>query len=53
MEEFKEKLPMIIAIIVAIVICVGGFYFLENYEIVHYTQIDNTKVQSVSATDEI
>ena len=53
MEEFKEKLPMIIAVIVAIVICVGGFYFLEGYETVYYTQIDNEKIQSVSATDEM
>lgn len=53
MEDIKEKMPMIIAVIVAIVICVGGFYFLEGYETVYYTQIDNTKIQGVSATDEM
>ena len=51
MEDIKEKIPMIIAVIVAITICVLGFYFLENYEAVYYTQIDNTKIQSISATD--
>ena len=53
MEDIKEKIPMIIAVIVAIVICVGAFYFLESYEKVYYTQIDNTKIQSISATDDM
>lgn len=53
MESLKEKIPMIIAVIVAIVICVGTFYFFESYEAVYYTQIDNTKIQSVSATDDM
>lgn len=51
MENIKEKIPMIIAIIVAIVICGVVIYFLENYESIYYTQIDNTKIQSISATD--
>lgn len=53
MEDIKEKIPMIIAVIVAITICVLGFYFLENYEKVYYTQIDNTKIQNISATDDM
>lgn len=53
MDNIKEKLPMMIAIIVAIVICIVAFYFLENYESVCYTQIDNTKIQSISATDDM
>ena len=53
MEDIKEKIPMIIAVIVAIVICVGAFYFLESYEKVYYTQIDNTKIQGISATDDM
>lgn len=53
MEDIKEKIPMIIALIVAIVICVGAFYFLESYETVYYTKIDNTKIQSISATDDM
>ena len=53
MDSIKEKIPMIIAVIVAIAICGIAFYFLENYESVYYTQIDNTKIQSISATDEM
>ena len=53
MDSIKEKIPMIIAVIVAIALCGVAFYFLENYESVYYTQIDNTKIQSISATDEM
>ena len=53
MDSIKEKMPIIIAVIVAIAICGIAFYFLENYESVYYTQIDNTKIQSISATDEM
>lgn len=53
MDSIKEKMPMIIAVIVAIAICGIAFYFFENYEPVYFTQIDNTKIQSISATDEM
>lgn len=53
MEGIKEKLPIIIAVIVAIAICVGGIYFLENHEAVYYTQIDNTKIEKISGSDEM
>ena len=32
MESLKEKIPMIIAVVVAIAICVAILYFFENYE---------------------
>ena len=51
MEDLKEKLPMVIAVIVAIVICVTGLYFFENYKLIYYTQIDNTKIEKVSSSD--
>ena len=51
MEDLKEKLPMVIAVIVAIVICVTGLYFFENYKSIYYTQIDNTKIEKVSSSD--
>ncbi len=51
MDSIKEKIPMITAFVLAIVICGALFFFLENYESVYYTQIDNTKIQSVSTTD--
>lgn len=53
MENIKEKLPMIIAAIVAIAICFVAFYYLENYESVYYTQIDNNKLTRISSTDDM
>ena len=53
MENVKEKLPMIIAAIVAVVIGAIEFYFLENYESVYYTRIDNTKIEKISTSDEM
>lgn len=53
MEDFKEKIPMIIAVIIAIVILGLGFYFMEFNKSVYYTQIDNTKIARVSASDEM
>lgn len=53
MEDIKEKMPMIIAVIVAIAICAIAFFVIENYESVYYTRIDNTKIQSISATDDM
>ena len=53
MEGIKEKIPMIIAGIVAVVICVGAIYFLENYKSVYYTQVDNTKIEKLSTSDDM
>ena len=53
MDIIKEKIPMIIAVIVAMAICVAVFYFLENYESVYYTQIDNSKIARISSTDDM
>lgn len=53
MESLKEKLPMIIAVVVAIAICIAALYFFERYESVYYTQIDNTKVAKLSSTDDM
>lgn len=49
----KEKIPMIMAIIIAIVILGGALYYLEYYEAVYYTQIDNTKIEGISSSDEM
>lgn len=51
MENIKEKIPMIIITIIIIAVCIVGAYFIEGYEKVYYTQIDNNKVQTLSATD--
>jgi len=53
MEGIKEKIPMIIAGIIAIVICIGGIYFIENYESVYYTQVDNSKIEKLSTSDDM
>ena len=53
MESLKEKIPMIIAVVVAIAICVAILYFFENYEATYYTQIDNTKIEKLSSTDDM
>lgn len=49
----KEKISMILAVIVAIIICAGGLYWMENNQSLYYTQIDNTKVQKISASDDM
>ena len=42
MEDFKEKLPIIIAVIIVIALLVGAYYFLVIHKDQYYTQIDNT-----------
>lgn len=51
MEDFKEKIPMIIAIVIAIAICAVTVYFMEFHQDVYYTQIDNTKIEKISSKD--
>ena len=50
MDSIKEKIPMIITVIVAIAICGIVFFVMENYESVYYTQIDNSKIASIPET---
>ena len=53
MEEFKEKLPIIIAVIIVIALTVGAYYFLVVHKDQYYTQIDNTKIQEISGSDDM
>ena len=53
MESFKEKIPMIIAVIIVIALAVGAYYFLIVHKDQYYTQIDNTKIQEASSTDDM
>ena len=53
MEDFKEKLPIIIAVIIVIVLAVGAYYFLVIHKEMYYTQIDNTKIEGISSTDDM
>ena len=53
MEDFKEKLPIIIAVIIVISLAVGAYYFLVIHKEMYYTQIDNTKIEGISSTDDM
>ena len=53
MESFKEKIPMIIAVIIVIALIIGAYYFLVVHKEQYYTQIDNTKIEEISGTDDI
>lgn len=53
MEDFKEKFPMVIAIIIIIALMIGAFYFLCIHKTVYYTQIDNTKIEEVTGNDDM
>ena len=53
MESFKEKILMIVAVIIVIGLIVGAYYFLVIHKDLYYTQIDNTKVEEISTTDDM
>ena len=53
MESFKEKLPIIIAVIIVIALIIGAYYFLVVHKEQYYTQIDNTKIEEISGTDDM
>ena len=53
MESFKEKIPMIIAVIIVIPLIIGAYYFLVVHKEQYYTQIDNTKIEEISGTDDM
>ncbi len=51
MESLKEKIPFIIIAIIAIAICGIAIYKMEFGKYIYYTQIDNTKIEKVSSSD--
>ena len=53
MEDFKEKIPMIIAVIVVIALLVGVYYLLIVHKELYYIKIDNTKIEELSSTDDM
>lgn len=53
MEDFKEKIPMIIAVIIVIALAVGAYYFLVVHKDQYYTQIDNKKIEELSGSDDM
>lgn len=53
MESFKEKIPMIIAVIVLLALLCGAYYLLVVQKTPYYVQIDNTKIEEVSSNDDM
>ena len=50
----KGKIFIILGIILVLVCCgVGALHFMENYEAVYYSKIDNTKVEELSTSDDL
>ena len=48
MEIIKEKIIVIIGIVLVIALCCGAYYMLVYQSSDYYTQIDNTKVEKIS-----
>ena len=53
MESLKEKILMIIAVVIVIILLIGAYYFMFVYKTAYYVQIDNTKIEQVSASDDM
>lgn len=53
MEEIREKMSIVITVIIAIAICGIAIYFFEYHEAVYYTQVDNAKIENISSTDDM
>ena len=53
MEDFKEKIPMIIVAVIVIALMVTAFYFLAIHKDIYYTKIDNTKIEEISSSDDM
>ena len=53
MESFKEKIPMFVAGIVAVLLIVGAYYILFVQKTIYYVQIDNTKIEELSESDDM
>ena len=53
MEDVKEKIPIIIAVIIVIALMIGAFYFLFIHKTLYYIQIDNTKIEELPGNDDM
>lgn len=53
MENMKEKIPIIIVAVIAIIICGIAIFFLEDYKSIYYTKVDNTKIEKISSSDDM
>lgn len=53
MEDIREKIPIILITILAILVLGAALYFIEYYDAVYYTKIDNSKVAKISSSDDM
>ncbi len=53
LEYIKEKLPIIISIIVFIALCIVAYNLMFIQESVYYTKIDNTRIENISTIHDI
>jgi len=51
MEAWKEKIPLVLSILILIIAGIIAIYFLEHHENVYYSQIDNTKMERLTTND--
>ncbi len=47
----KERLGIVLGIIIFLTLSIIMFYYFENYTKIYYTQIDNTKIEKISNGD--
>lgn len=50
-EVMRDRLFIMLGIVLFFVCCGAGLYFLENYDAIYYTKIDNTKVEKLATSD--
>lgn len=50
MGNFKSRFLVLIGILLFIGVTIGIFYYLESYEGIYYTKIDNTKITELNRT---
>lgn len=51
METVNEKISIILTVIIAIIIGAGAIYWMEFHETIYYTQVDNSKLERISSSD--
>lgn len=53
MENIKEKIPFIIGITILIALCIFAYYVICEQVYEYYTKIDNSKIQTLPATEDM
>lgn len=48
--NLKEKLPIIIGVIVFVILCGVSYYYIFEKDYTYYTQIDNTKIKELDTS---